>query len=303
MKPIGELAGDLLEQRHRDFDRMQSLLKGASSPKLCVTRVAPALADVIPDHASREALAAHAPWELASGNARAQRCRRCSAAKPPCDGATGYYSEGLSPAWRDGRIEPTTCDVFLQYKHRRELRAANVPEAFLAATFETYRATDEATRDAKARAERYAKQVARGHREAMVLVGDTGVGKTHLAIATLQVALRTRPGVVFWYVPDLVQEIRRDAVAFEEDRDSTFERAANASLLVLDDLGAERPTDFARERIEHLINRRWSQRLPVVITQNVPIDSLESLYGHPVMRRIMSAMSDLIEFTGKAYVG
>jgi DNA replication protein DnaC len=111
----------------------------------------------------------------------------------------------------------------------------------------------------------------------LVLTGTFGCGKTHLAaaIANLQVA-SSRPTPMFVVVPDLLDHLRATfspTSAITLDR--LFDQVRSAPLLVLDDLGTESATPWAREKLFQLLNHRYSARLPTVITTSTEIDKID----------------------------
>lgn len=110
----------------------------------------------------------------------------------------------------------------------------------------------------------------------LTLLGPYGVGKTHLAAAIAHEALARREQVLFAVVPDLLDHLRatfgpQSTIAYDE----RFERVRTVSLLILDDLGAESATPWAREKLYQLINHRYNERLATVITTNLKPDVIE----------------------------
>lgn len=106
----------------------------------------------------------------------------------------------------------------------------------------------------------------------LLLSGDTGRGKTHLAIGVMfAVWERHKVRSRFWPVVDLLARYR---ATFDKDRatetteeiDRELERCP---LLVLDDLGAQKDTEWAEEQLFRLIDRRHRDRKPTVVTTNL----------------------------------
>ncbi|MCC6169441.1 MAG: ATP-binding protein [Caldilineaceae bacterium] len=102
----------------------------------------------------------------------------------------------------------------------------------------------------------------------LVLSGNHGAGKTHLAAAIANyVAAGASGEVMFIMVPDLLDYLRAafgPQVSMSYDR--RFDEVKKASFLILDDLGTESATPWAREKLFQLLNYRYSARLPTVIT-------------------------------------
>jgi len=124
----------------------------------------------------------------------------------------------------------------------------------------------------------------------LVLSGTYGCGKTHLAaaIANYQ-AVRGRPTPMFVVVPDLLDHLRATfSPASTATLDRVFDQVRTAPLLILDDLGTESATPWAREKLFQLFNHRYAGRLPTVITTTASLESLEK--SEP---RLASRMKDV----------
>jgi DNA replication protein DnaC len=103
----------------------------------------------------------------------------------------------------------------------------------------------------------------------LLLLGPYGCGKTHLAAAIANECLARGALVLFSTVPDLLDHLRATfSPTSEVVYDELFSLMRDAELLVLDDLGAQYPTPWANEKLFQLLNYRYQQRLPMVITAN-----------------------------------
>jgi len=110
----------------------------------------------------------------------------------------------------------------------------------------------------------------------LVLVGPSGCGKTHLAVAIANHCIKNNHPVFYITTPDLLDHLRS---TFNPDSempyDEFFEQVRNTPLLILDDLGAQSSTPWAKEKLDQLLNHRYSNQLPTVIVSIVPIEELE----------------------------
>ena len=103
-----------------------------------------------------------------------------------------------------------------------------------------------------------------------------GNGKTHLAAAIANEVANQGEPVLFIVVPDLLDHLRATFNPASGARlDKRFDEVKTASLLVLDDLGTESATAWAREKLYQLFNYRYNARLPTVITTATPIDEID----------------------------
>jgi DNA replication protein DnaC len=101
-------------------------------------------------------------------------------------------------------------------------------------------------------------------------------------------------------VPNLLDELRR-AVKSEEPGDlANVRRVTEKHLVVLDDLGAERVTDWVQEQLYKLINERYERMLPTVVTSNCSLQELEYRLGGPVVDRL-AEMCDVVPVTGRSW--
>ncbi len=103
-----------------------------------------------------------------------------------------------------------------------------------------------------------------------------GNGKTHLAAAIANYVAQQGEPVLFIVVPDLLDHLRsafNPAAGVRYDK--RFEEVRTAPLLILDDLGTESATAWAREKLYQLFNHRYNARLPTVITTATPIDEID----------------------------
>lgn len=103
-----------------------------------------------------------------------------------------------------------------------------------------------------------------------------GNGKTHLAAAIANYVTDSGEPVLFVVVPDLLDHLRASFNPSSQSRlDKRFDEVKGAPLLVLDDLGTESATAWAREKLYQLFNYRYNARLPTVITTAVPIEQID----------------------------
>jgi DNA replication protein DnaC len=106
----------------------------------------------------------------------------------------------------------------------------------------------------------------------LLLYGPPGTGKTHLAAATLRNVIEYK-GLkgVFCDFRNLLIELR-NSFSSSESTGEILDSVRKAPLLILDDVGAERNTEWAKEILAEIVNYRYTQNLPTIITTNLRFD-------------------------------
>jgi DNA replication protein DnaC len=127
------------------------------------------------------------------------------------------------------------------------------------------------------------------------LTGDVGTGKTTLAMLISKAAIDNGRTVAVYSVPHLLAEIR-DTYSAEGREDSYmdfFRRLSRVELLHLEDLGAEKQTDWVLEQLYSLINQRYEDERAIVATTNLDYGQLEQQIGARTASRLAEICGDL----------
>lgn len=224
---------------------------------------------------------------------------------PQGDG-TCRCGEHVEPyEFRGHRFVPTTCPRCQEKERldqdRKAVRAANrnlhpqqqLRAGFEGFTFDAY--APNGNRRAYDQCLLYADTVRSSDGRGLALQGGVGIGKTHLGVSIA----RRVPGAYVINVAELLQELRS---SFGADGRPTkvYQRCKDAPLLVLDDMGKAKPSEWVAEALYALINYRVENKLPMVITTNDQPDNWDNRWTPAVADRIRGAC-DLVEMSGLSH--
>lgn len=198
-------------------------------------------------------------------------CGKCNEGKELFLKALGRYVPSLC---RCGRIKRAETDARLQeaweMERVNELKRYSLMDAKLqAATFENAeKANSDAFRFARNYVDKF-DEICRGgdDMKGLMLYGPTGTGKSYLAACIANALMAKRIAVLFTSIVKITG-YGTDALT------ELIDHMGRARLLVLDDLGAERSTDFKLEQVYAVIDRRINSRKPLIVTTNVPLNEM-----------------------------
>ncbi len=130
------------------------------------------------------------------------------------------------------------------------------------------------------------------------LFGDTGTGKTTLAMLISTAAIEAGRSVAIYSLPKLLARIRRtyDSEPGGDSYLSFFERLTSVDLLHIDDLGAEKRSDWVLEQLYALINERYETQRAMLITTNLPHEDLEEQIGPRTVSRLTQICDEVPVF-------
>lgn len=104
----------------------------------------------------------------------------------------------------------------------------------------------------------------------LILLGPVGTGKTFVGIAAMKHLARCGASFAFYPVVELLDRLRPGG-----DGDALLDRLCSVRVLMLDDLGAEKGSEWTAERLYLIVNRRWLEGRPTIVTSNLPAGELE----------------------------
>jgi DNA replication protein DnaC len=186
-----------------------------------------------------------------------------------CEGA------GLRVVQCDGRQFAEECVCRVQERAARRLSRAAIPRRYEHCTLESYetnfpsshRSLGAALLRAKKFVESYPLET---NGTGLLLTGSIGVGKTHLAVGILQSLVSERGATgLFYDYRDLLKQVQNSYNAQVRETELEVLRPVfDAEVLVLDELGAAKPTDWVWDTVAHILNTRYNDRRTTIITTN-----------------------------------
>ncbi len=131
----------------------------------------------------------------------------------------------------------------------------------------------------------------------LLLLGGTGLGKTHLSSAMAKLIIDNGYDVLYESAPNVFSDFELER--FKDDgEDKKSDRYFSAELLILDDLGTENTTQYALSCLYNLINTRINKGLPTVISTNLTPDGLYKRYTDRITSRLIGEYRSL-RFVGR----
>ena len=173
-------------------------------------------------------------------------------------------------------------------------RECNLGRRFINRTFENFQIAG--NRQAFLKAREYVDNFEKAEGQGILFIGNAGTGKTHLAAAIVSHLIREKSVPAIFITAIELFGLLRD---FDNQKER-LKKIKNVPLLVLDDLGKEKITDWNREKLFEIVNARYEDYLSIIITTNDNPRELECNVGEAIYSRLCE-MCSLVVMKGKDF--
>ena len=196
-------------------------------------------------------------------------------------------TDAIEKAAREAQRKEKEKAERMQRAIERAFKQSEMPQRWRSYTFDKYK-PEEANKTVYIRSQRYAEWMItalKSHNptetpNGIYFSGKSGVGKTHLAAAVLNKIITDCPTtpVLAMSMQEMIARLKQSYDRGDDDNEAAeheiIKTYVEVPLLLIDDLGSEQPTEWATDRIFQIVNGRYNNNAPTIVTSNYALDEL-----------------------------
>jgi len=226
---------------------------------------------------------------------------------PKCQGS------GWDRVERDGVAGVVRCECIRGSRFERLLASANIPSRYEHCELDNFDNWSRTTEIARVAAEKFVSEYPMPQPFGLLFMGPQGIGKTHLAVGIIKKLIRQKSiPCLFCTFPELLKEIQNSYNPNTQSSEMRIlEPILDTQVLVLDELGAQKPSDWVRDQVAYVLNYRYNENKVTIITTNFMdpgaegtkpsvTDSLAQRIGDRIRSRLFEMCKD-IKMDGKDF--
>ena len=197
----------------------------------------------------------------------------------PLCGGSGWKTVSAGPGAplemiKDRRV--TRCDCQLEARKQTLLAAARIPKRYehcdLASYTTDFPGANPSLALAQIKASRFAQEYDPRERTGLLMIGEIGTGKTHLAVGIIKELIRSKGiSCLFYDYRELLKEIQNSySPSVQATEFGILRPVFDTEVLVIDELGGQTTSEWVWDTVSLIINTRYNDQKPVIITTNFP---------------------------------
>jgi DNA replication protein DnaC len=171
---------------------------------------------------------------------------------------------------RDGVSGVARCECIKSSRLDRLLSSANIPLRYEHCELDNFDKWNQSTELARIQSEKFVTEYPMAQPFGLLFMGPQGVGKTHLSVGIIKKLIRLKSiPCLFCTFPELLKEIQDSWNPVSQSSEmSLLAPILSTEVLVLDELGAQKPSDWVRDQVAYILNYRYNENKVTIVTTN-----------------------------------